>query len=77
MVLISDWKKSTFDPIKDIEVDKVFRLAIKNNASDIHLQVGRPPVFRIRGGLRDLEMPPITESQMIELTFPDDGPAKS
>ncbi|MFM7833425.1 MAG: type IV pilus twitching motility protein PilT, partial [Planctomycetaceae bacterium] len=34
------------------------------------LQVGRPPIFRIRGGLRELEMPPISESQMIELTFP-------
>ncbi len=70
MVLIADWKKSTFDPVKDVEVDKIFRLAIKHKCSDIHLQVGRPPVFRIRGGLRDLEMAPITESQMIELTFP-------
>ncbi|MEJ7592930.1 MAG: PilT/PilU family type 4a pilus ATPase [Planctomycetaceae bacterium] len=70
MVLIADWKKSTFNPIADIEIDKIFRLAIKHKCSDIHLQVGRPPVFRIRGGLRDLEMTPITESQMIELTFP-------
>ena len=47
-----------------------FGLAIKHNASDIHLQVGRPPIFRIRGGLKTLDMSPITESQMIELTFP-------
>ena len=70
MVLIADWKKSTYDPTKDLEVDKIFRLAIKQKCSDIHLQVGRPPVFRIRGGLRELEMAPITESQMIQLTFP-------
>jgi len=70
MVLISDWKKSTFDPRKELEIDKIFRLAIKHKCSDIHLQVGRPPIFRIRGGLRELEMPPISESQMIELTFP-------
>ncbi|MCA9066836.1 MAG: Flp pilus assembly complex ATPase component TadA, partial [Planctomycetaceae bacterium] len=70
MVLIADWKKSTFDPRKDLEIDKIFRLSIKHKCSDIHLQVDRPPIFRIRGGLKTLDMPPITESQMIELTFP-------
>ncbi|MFN8708534.1 MAG: type IV pilus twitching motility protein PilT [Planctomyces sp.] len=70
MVLIADWKKSTFDPRKELEIDKIFRLAIKHKCSDIHLQVGRPPIFRIRGALTTLEMAPITESQMIELTFP-------
>jgi twitching motility protein PilT len=70
MVLIADWTESTFDPRKEIEINKIFRLAIKHNASDIHLQVGRPPVLRIRGGLKTLDMAPITESQMIELTFP-------
>lgn len=70
MVLISDWKKSVFDPRKDLEIDKIFRLAIKHKCSDIHLQVGRPPIFRIRGALQPLDMPPLGESQMIELTFP-------
>lgn len=70
MVLIADWKKSTFDPRKELEIDKIFRLAVKHKCSDIHLQVGRPPIFRIRGGLRELEMAPLGESQMIELTFP-------
>ena len=70
MVTVNDWTTSTFEAGKEIEVDKIFRLAIKHNCSDIHLQVGRPPVFRIRGTLRELEMPPITESGMIELLFP-------
>lgn len=70
MVLISDWKKSTFDPRKELEIDKIFRLSVKNKASDIHLQVGRSPILRIRGALKELDIPPITESQMIELTFP-------
>lgn len=70
MVLIADWTQSTFDPRKEIEINKVFRLAIKHKASDIHLQVDRPPILRIRGGLKTLDMPPISESQMIELTFP-------
>jgi len=70
MVLISEWLKSTYKPKADIEVNKIFKLAVKHDCSDIHLQVGRPPVFRIQGTLRELEMPPIEESQMVELCFP-------
>lgn len=70
MVQIHEWKKSTFVPGKEIAINKIFRLAIKHNCSDIHLQVGRPPIFRIRGTLTPLKMDPITESQMIELNFP-------
>jgi twitching motility protein PilT len=69
-MLISEWKKSTFVPNKEIEIDKIFRLSVKHGASDIHLQVGRPPVFRIKGTLRELQMEQIGEEQMIDLTFP-------
>ena len=70
MVMISDWTTSTFVPGKEIEIDKLFRLAIKHGASDIHLQVDRPPIFRIKGTLQTLDMPPLNESDMIKLTFP-------
>jgi len=70
MVTVAEWTKSTFVIGKEIPIDKIFRLAIKHNASDIHLQVNRPPIFRVRGGLTELEMAPIPEEQMIKLTFP-------
>jgi len=70
MVMISEWTKSTYVQGKEIEIDTIFRLAIKYEASDIHLQVGRPPIFRIKGTLKTLDMPPISESDMIKLTFP-------
>lgn len=70
MVLISDWVESTFNPKADIPINKIFKEAVKQNASDIHLQVGRPAILRVRGTLRELEMPPISEEQMIKLTFP-------
>ena len=69
MVTIAEYTKSTYEYKKEIEVNKIFRMAIKHNASDIHLQVGRPPVLRIRGGLRELQMDAIDEERMIELTF--------
>ena len=70
MVMISEWTKSTYVQGKEIEIDTIFRLAIKYEASDIHLQVNRPPIFRIKGTLKTLDMPPISESDMIKLTFP-------
>ncbi len=70
MVMISDWKQSTYVPGKPIEIDKIFKASIDQKCSDIHLQVGRPAIFRIRGELTPLKMAPITEEQMIQLTFP-------
>lgn len=70
MVQAREWLKSNFDPDADIEINKIFRMAVKQGCSDIHLQVDRPPIFRVRGELAPLEMPPLSESQMIKLTFP-------
>lgn len=70
MVKIHEWKESTFETGKELEIDKIFRASIEHNCSDIHLQVDRPPIFRIRGVLTPLKMPPITEEGMIKLTFP-------
>ncbi len=70
MVMIHEWTKSTFDPKTEIEIDKIYRAAVKLGASDIHLQVDSPPIFRIKGALKPLDMDPISESKMIELTFP-------
>ena len=70
MVMIHEWTTSTYEVGKELEIDKIYRAAIDHNCSDIHLQVGRPPIFRIRGQLTPLKMPPITEEGMIKLTFP-------
>jgi len=41
--------------------DRVLQAARKLGASDVHLKVGLPPVFRIRGALRTLkDVPPMT-----------------
>lgn len=57
--------------VKNLEVDKIFRLLIKFGGSDLHMQVGKPPILRIKGTLRELDMPPIeTKEQMEALFFP-------
>lgn len=70
MVQARDWVKSTFDADADIQINKIFRMAVEKDCSDIHLQAGSPPIFRIRGHLTRLEMPPLSESALIKLCFP-------
>ncbi len=40
---------------KTIQMDKLLNAAIKQEAEDIILTVGRPPVFRLQGKLHDLQ----------------------
>jgi len=35
-----------------MEIDDILRLAVKKNASDVHIKVGLPPILRINGKLR-------------------------
>jgi twitching motility protein PilT len=38
-----------------IQIDRLLETCIKRGASDLHLHVGRPPVLRLKGRLRQLE----------------------
>ena len=53
----------------DPEINKLFREQIKHNGSDLHLQVGKPAILRIRGTLRELNMPPISEEVMYRMFY--------
>ena len=55
---------------KEFPINKLFRAAIDINASDLHLQVGKPAILRVKGALKPLDMPPITEEQMKEWCMP-------
>lgn len=50
-----------------LEIDKVFRQVIKFGGSDLHLKVGKPATLRLKGELRELDMPPISKEQMEKL----------
>jgi twitching motility protein PilT len=54
----------------ELEVNKLFRALIKFNGSDLHLKVGKPATIRVRGTLRELDMPAIGEEEMKRLILP-------
>jgi twitching motility protein PilT len=58
------------DPKKEPEVNKLFRMVMKYQASDLHLKVGQPPMMRLRGDIRRTEMRPLTQEDMERLFFP-------
>ncbi|MDB5343067.1 MAG: twitching motility protein [Schlesneria sp.] len=54
----------------ELPINKLFRAMIDINGSDLHLQVGKPAILRVKGALKPLDMPLITEDQMKEWCMP-------
>lgn len=55
---------------KEPEVNKLFRMVMKLEASDLHLKVGQPPMMRLRGDIRKTETRPLTQEDMERLFHP-------
>jgi twitching motility protein PilT len=56
-------------PGSALALEDVLRLAIEMNATDIHVQVGLPPMFRVRGKLMPHASPALTAEQCEALVF--------
>jgi twitching motility protein PilT len=56
-------------PGREPEVNKLFRMVMKHEASDLHLKVGQPPMMRLRGDIRRVEMRPISQEDMERLLY--------
>ncbi|MBI1915478.1 MAG: PilT/PilU family type 4a pilus ATPase [Planctomycetes bacterium] len=60
---------------REPEVNKLFRMVMKHEGSDLHLKVGLPPMMRLKGIIRRMEMKPLTQEDMERLLFPTLTPA--
>lgn len=71
MSIVTDAVKSGFMPINtELEVNKLFRACVKYEASDLHLKVGKPPMVRVGGTIRELQRGPISDEEMVSLLVP-------
>jgi twitching motility protein PilT len=57
------------------EVNKLFRMVMKFEASDLHLKVGQPPMMRLRGDIRRTDMKALTQEDMERLLLPNLKPS--
>src|SRR5438477_8882198 len=55
---------------REPEANKLFRMVMKLEASDLHLKVGQPPMVRLRGDIRRTEAPLLTQEDMERLLLP-------
>ncbi len=62
-----DAPRPAAEPRKEPEVNKLFRKVMELEASDLHLKVGQPPMVRMRGDIKRLEMRPLTQEDMERL----------
>lgn len=51
------------------QLNKFFKVAIKNQANDLHLKVGQPPKLRLFGDLKNIKTEPMTQKRIEELVF--------
>lgn len=52
------------------EIDKLFELGYKYQASDLLLKADSAPIFRVSGTLRDLETKPLNDADIRKLVYP-------
>src|SRR5215831_14780863 len=67
---LPDDAKAIQDLRREPEVNKLFRMVMKHEGSDLHLKVGLPPMMRLKGVIRQMEMKPLTQEDMERLMFP-------
>jgi len=51
------------------KIDKLFKIMVRQKASDLHIKVGQPPVLRIGGILRSLKSEPMTDAAIQKLFY--------
>ncbi len=53
-----------------MKINELFQMMAKHNASDLHLKVGEPPIFRISGELVRMKSPPLSDEDTASLLLP-------
>jgi twitching motility protein PilT len=47
-----------------MDISELLAFAVKNNASDLHLSAGLPPMIRVHGDVRRINLPPLGHSDV-------------
>jgi len=51
------------------DIDKLFQIMVRHDASDLHLKVGSPPLLRLAGQVRELDSPPLKGAEVRHLLY--------
>ncbi len=52
-----------------MDISELLAFAVKNKASDLHLSSGLPPMIRVHGDVRRINMPPLEHAQVHAMVY--------
>src|SRR6202158_6204826 len=52
-----------------VDIAQLFAFAVKNNASDLHLSAGVPPMIRVDGDMKRVNMPALTHKEVHSMVY--------
>ena len=52
-----------------VDIAQLLAFAVKNNASDLHLSAGVPPMIRVDGDMKRINMPPLTHKEVHSMVY--------
>ena len=52
-----------------VDIEQLLRFSVKNNASDLHLSSGVPPMIRIDGDVKRVNMPALTHKEVHSMVY--------
>ena len=62
-----------------MDITELLAFAVKNKASDLHLSSGLPPMIRVHGDVRRINLPPLEHKEVHAMVYDimNDGQRKS
>jgi twitching motility protein PilT len=63
-------QRSILEVKREPEVNKLFRMVMKHEGSDLHLKAGLPPMMRLKGVIRQMSAPALSNEDMERLLYP-------
>ena len=66
---VGTFQQQGMETISGLDMKALLNLAMEKGASDLHLTVGRPPIFRISGELHPLQVRPLSDADLRVLLF--------
>lgn len=52
-----------------MDIAELLAFSVKNNSSDLHLSAGLPPMIRVDGDLRKINIPPLEHKEVIKIIY--------
>ncbi|VEB39844.1 Twitching mobility protein [Chromobacterium violaceum] len=52
-----------------MEISELLAFTVKNKASDLHLSAGLPPMIRVNGDIRRINLPPLDHHDVHDMVY--------